>query len=122
MLNKELRAIGREPWPIRAFDLIWAQVQDELIERDERLEERQGDKLTLARAGRRATLLTERARMIRQAINCGKRHSYKIDEEGTAVHEDRVKLARAFAQDPTRNKLSIGVGSGPHIGVQKGPL
>ena len=64
MLNKELRAIGREPWPMRAFDLIWQKVLDEICDRDERLEERQGDKITLTRAGKRATELTERVEMI----------------------------------------------------------
>ncbi|MCW5691617.1 MAG: hypothetical protein KIT48_04570 [Pseudolabrys sp.] len=98
LLNKQLAKDGRPPWTPRGFAMVLAEVDDEAEERAEREEE----KLVSRPLGRPKSQDTFIVRTIRTTLGCNRSRAHEIFKEGTTRLEQRIKLARAFRNDPAR--------------------
>jgi hypothetical protein len=98
LLNDALVKAGREPWTPRAFATALAERYDA----EEAREAEQEEKIVSRTAGRRKSQKTFIVAKIRATIHCSGRRAYAILDEGTAVADQRIALARAFANDPER--------------------
>lgn len=107
IVNNELERQGKKPWKATTFNRWWDEqerVEEELQETRELKKKRAW--LNIERqikSGRPPTLRTERVERIALVLGVARRRAYTIDEEGTGSFDQRVKLARAFSNDPERN-------------------
>jgi len=105
-LHEALIAIGRKTWELEIFLDESERQWDGLNEQQEKAEERRAELKRQERKGafgRPRSVQTDAVELIATTLNCSIPHAYKIHHGGTTVFEHRLKLAKAFEDDPRRN-------------------